>query len=192
MTPSDLPHLTIEATEPGCCNGHYAPSKWIGEGWIGAGWIGAIVLGESRFIWGHFRNVAPSSYTCSFCPDQASESSELRPGTPYPFIDGYWGERAELVLDRGRQWRRTHFQPSDMVCSYAGCRGGMATRLSPEAPSGGDVVPGGWDHEHCDICWKTIGFGGEAVGYFDSPDTWVCEVCFSSFVEPRSLAFIVD
>src|SRR5262245_61341520 len=74
MSPSDLPHLTIDAVEPDCWTGRYDPSKWVGEGWIGA-----IHLGGSHFIWGRFRNVNVASRTCSFCPDQANELSELRP-----------------------------------------------------------------------------------------------------------------
>jgi hypothetical protein len=187
MTPSDLPHLTIEAVGPHCLTGRYQPSEWVGDGWIGA-----IHFGGSRFIWGRFRSVDPIAYTCSFCPDRASELSELRPGTRYPFIDGYWGERAELVLDRGRQWQRNHFEPSDMVRFPAGGCSWMATRLSAEAPRGGVLVPGGWDHEHCDVCQKTIGCGGEPFGYSSPPNAWVCEKCYASFVVPRSLAFISD
>ena len=77
-----------------------------------------------------------------------------------------------------------------MVRYPAAGGGWMATQLSPEAPSGGEGVTGGWDHEHCEICHKKIGHGGEPVGLFSSPDAWVCEECYASFVVPRSLAFV--
>jgi hypothetical protein len=104
-------------------------------------------------------------------------------------MDGYWGERAELVLDENRNWNRLAFEPSDMVVFPAAGGSSMGTRLSPEAPSGGKLVAGGWDHEHCDICPKKIGCGGESMGYFSVPDSWVCEECYNKFVAPRSLAF---
>lgn len=68
----------------------------------------------------------------------------------------------------------------------------MATRASPEAPRGEEVVAGGWDHEHCEICQKKIGCGGDSFGYLNPPDAWVCEKCYTSFVASRSLAFIGD
>lgn len=97
MTPSELPHLTVKAVQSGYWTGHYDPSEWVGEGWIGA-----VHLGGNCFIWGRFRNVDPTAHTCYFCSDEGSKLPEVRPGTRYPFIDGYWGERAELGrVDRG-------------------------------------------------------------------------------------------
>ena len=68
----------------------------------------------------------------------------------------------------------------------------MAKRSSPHALAGGEVVPGGWEHEHCAICWQKIGFGGEPRGFFSLPESWVCEGCYGSFVVPRSLAFAIE
>src|SRR5437763_7445974 len=64
----------------------------------------------------------------------------------------------------------------------------MGTRSSPEAPPGSQLVAGGWDHEHCEICKKKIGHGGEPEGYFGQPDAWVCGECYNSSVVPRCLA----
>jgi hypothetical protein len=158
--------------------------------WVGEGWIAGLYLGGGRFLWGRFRDIDTAARTCSFYPDQAAEISALREGESYPFMDGYWGERAELVLDEKRHWQRTRFEPADMVRFPAAGGGWMATRMSPEAPRGGEVVLGGWDHEHCDICQKKIGRGGEAEGFFSLPDSWVCEECYFGFVALRSLAFV--
>jgi hypothetical protein len=177
--------MTIAQVKSDRCTGHYDPSSWVGEGWIGG-----LYLGAGRFIWGRFRHVDATARTCSFHPDQVGELSALRPGAQYPFIDGYWGESAELVLSERRQWQRTHLEPSDMARFPAPGGGWMATRYSQEIPTGGEVVSGGWDHEHCDICQQKIGCGGAPDGYFSPPDAWVCEECYTSFVAPRSLAFI--
>jgi hypothetical protein len=46
----------------------------------------------------------------------------------------------------------------------------------------------GQDHDHCAICWESIGAGGE--GYVDDGATWVCGQCHDSYVRTRSLGFI--
>jgi hypothetical protein len=187
MTASDLPHLTITGIGMDCCAGHYDSSPWIGEGWIGC-----LYLGAGHFVWGRFRDVNATERICAFYPDQAAEMVELKPGTRYPFLDGYWGERAQLVLKEGQHWERLHFQPSDMIRFSVDGGGWMGARYSEDSPVGGDVVTGGWDHEHCGICWKKIGYDGEPNGFFSKPDKWVCEECYTSFVTPRSIAFIVQ
>jgi hypothetical protein len=184
MSPADLPRFEILAVLKDRCTGRFDLSQWVGENWIAG-----LYLGGNRFLWGRFGDVDAERRTCSFVPDQLAELSALRRHEPYAFMDGYWGERAELVLDEGRSWQRTVFEPSDMV-RFPGPGGtSMGTRYSAEAPVGGQVVPGGWDHEHCRICWQKIGCGGERAGYFSSPDAWVCQECYISFVVPRSLAF---
>ncbi len=184
MSPSDLPQLTILAVNDDRCVVRFDPSPWVGDNWI----VG-LHLGGSQFLWGRFHDVDLAHRTCAFSPDQPAELARLRPGAAYAFMDGYWGPRAELVLDAGRSWQRAVFKPSDMVLFTQPDATSMGTRSSPQAPTGGEVVPGGWDHEHCEICSRKIGCGGEATGFFSPPDAWVCEECYNSFVVPRSLAF---
>ncbi len=184
MTPADLPRFVVVALHQGRCTGQFDPSPWVGENWIAG-----LHLGGARFLWGRFSDIDLAARTSSFTPEHPSELSALRPKEPYPFMDGYWGACAELVLDEARCWRRTVFQPTDMIL-YPGPGGtSMGTQSSPESPQGGQVVPGGWDHEHCEICNKKIGHGGEREGYFSLPDAWVCQECYNNFVVPRSLAF---
>lgn len=184
MSPADLPRFAILAVLEDRCTGRFDPSPWVGDNWIAG-----LYLSGNRFQWGRFHEVDAAKRTCSFSPDQPAELSALRPGEAYAFIDGYWGERAELVLDGGRFWQRAVFEPSDMV-RFTGPGGtSTGTRSSPEAPAGGELVPGGWDHEHCEICSRKIGYGGEPSGLYSAPDAWVCEECYNSFVVARSLAF---
>lgn len=185
MSPVDFPRFELMTILNDHCTGLFEPSPWVGENWIAG-----LYLGGHRFMWGRFRDVDTETRTCSFTPDQVAELSELRPHDKYPIMDGYWGERAELVLDENRSWQLTVFEPSDMVLFPRQDGTSMGTRSSPKAPAGGQVVPDGWDHEHCDICWQKIGCGGELAGYFSPPDAWVCAECYISFVVPRSLAFV--
>jgi hypothetical protein len=66
----------------------------------------------------------------------------------------------------------------------------MWIRPAGAAPQGGELIPGGWDHEHCSICWETIGGGGQVAGFVSGEDDWVCGECHRHFVAPRSLAFV--
>lgn len=184
MRPDELPRFEIMAVLNDRCTGRFDPSPWVSENGIAG-----LYLGGHRFMWGRFRDVEAETRTCSFAPDQVAELSALQAHDTCPFMDGYWGERAELVLDENRAWRRTVFEPGGMA-HFAGPGGtSMGTRTSPEAPAGGQVVPAGWDHEHCEVCWAKIGCGGEPAGYLSPPDAWVCEQCYISFVVRRSLAF---
>jgi len=63
-------------------------------------------------------------------------------------------------------------------------------RRADEGIDVGELVEGGWDHEHCAICWEAIGPVDQVEGYFSAPDTWVCERCYVDYVARRSLEFI--
>src|SRR4051794_10047638 len=110
MGPADLPRFLVVDVHTDCCAGVFDSSPWVGENWIAG-----LYLGGSRFLWGRFRQVDEAARTCSFSPDESADLSTIVPGNSYPFMDGYWGERAELVLDESRNWNRLAFQPSDMV-----------------------------------------------------------------------------
>jgi len=100
-----------------------------------------------------------------------SDSSTLERGRAYPYLDGYWGERAELVYDAARVWVRAEFRPRDSVRQ-------------------GKVISGGWDHEHCRICWEKISESTQPFGYHDQDEDWVCESCYEKYVTTKSIDFI--
>jgi hypothetical protein len=102
---------------------------------------------DARFIWGRFIGVDQTLHTCHFLLDDPIREGLLRAGGSYPYLEGYWGERAELVLDEDQTWREADYRPRD------------TTRI------GGGVIPGGWHHEHCSICWERIGVGGQPSGF---------------------------
>lgn len=187
MRPADLPHFTVSASRDDGYPGRFDASPWVGEGWIAG-----LYLGDGCFLWGRFRDVDAGAQTCVFCPDETARPAALRMGEAYPFMEGYWGGRAELVLDEGRHWHRANFMRRDLTRYPVEGGGLMATQSPPQAPAGGEVVAGGWDHDHCEICWQKIGIGGEPDGFLSPPNSWVCEACYGAFVVPRSLAFAKD
>ena len=79
--------------------------------------------------------------------------------------DGYWGERAELVLDRTLKWEARHWTAEDQEAH---------------------------DHRHCIFCWANIDGHVDAENCFqDFFDCGypACPPCYRRFVEPRSLDF---
>jgi hypothetical protein len=167
MSPADLPRFSVTTARPEGCSGQFDPSPFMVEGHLGY-----IYVGNGRFIRGRFVVADPIQHTCDFLCEDPTVRGRLQEGASYPYLDSYWGDRAELVLDEGRTWQEAEFQPYDAI----------STR--------GEVLPGGWDHEHCSICWETIGCGGQAAG-FVSGDDWVCGECYRRFVVPKSLDFVL-
>ena len=124
------------------------------ETWVGDGFIGCLMAGK-KFIFGcwHLRGDF-----WAFAPDDLTVIETLLPDTEWAILDGYWGERAELVLDTTREWQKSLYDDSD--------------------------------HDHCAICWETLGQGGQPDGHASEDATWICCRCYESFVQRRSLEFI--
>lgn len=128
------------------------------ETWIGDGFIGCL-MADRKFIFGHWHKGGYARRDFwTFVPDEPDAVKTLLPDTDWTILDGYWGERAELVLDTTRKWQRSLYEDSD--------------------------------HDHCAICWETLGQGGQPDGHVSEDATWICCRCYESFVEPRSLDFI--
>jgi hypothetical protein len=79
----------------------------------------------------------------------------------------------KLELVGGREGASQHYPASDQS-------------LPPSSER--RPVPGGWGHEHCDLC-KTHIEAGE-FGYIDPGGRWMCEKCYERYVVQRDLAFV--
>lgn len=177
-----LPEFVVETIVDADALGRFERSKWVGEGW------GVALRVGDQFVRGEFTQVDASSSSARVRINNAADIAALRVGESYPFIDLYWGDRAILVLDRSREWVRTTFQPVDAVERYTEeCR--VLSKASPER-AGGRVVAGGWDHEHCEICWEKIGRLGQPIGWANARSEWLCEACYEAYLVPRSLEFV--
>jgi hypothetical protein len=69
---------------------------------------------------------------------------------------------------------------------------GFTERYAPEAEQTSrtepHVVPGGWNHEHCELCRGHIDDGD--YGYRDRDERWMCESCYNKHVKRRDLSFV--
>lgn len=160
--------------------------------WIGERYLGELLLPDERFVRGRFVNVDLQSRTATFIPTAAADIGSLLAGMTYSRFDGYRAERAALVLDRQRCWTQRIFEPVDAVTFKRSDDTIIEKIANPNLSEGGTVIKGGWDHEHCDICWGTISPQTDPVAMFSDPDHWICQKCYENFVLPRSLGFIVE
>lgn len=156
----------------------YGRETWVGDGWIGFLRGGATVIAgcwlQRIDLW-------------VFVPDNPDDVEPIRARIEWEVFDGYWGERVEIVLDSTRQWHKARFQPTGAV-RFRGPDGVWLGEVADSDNEG--LVKDGWDHEHCAICWKTIALTSQPEGYVSEQGNWVCESCYTSFVEPGSLAFM--
>jgi len=78
-----------------------------------------------------------------------------------------WWSLDQLAIAHGsdRPWRLIQFQPQDAL--WRGNDGQTK------------VIPRGWDHEHCCLCWATI--HAQEMVYFDGSE-WLCPACFERYL----------
>ena len=174
--------------------------KWIDEGWVG------FLRADARLVAGRWRRRGD---LWQFTPENRYDIGAIAAREEWEVLDGYWGARAEIVLDETQQWEKTRFESTDAIrvsgstgvllkpLTDTGEHANRGARLYPSGTSdaggntnGPDIVKAAWDHEHCAICWETIGPGGQTEGFVNTQQTWVCECCYVNFVRQRSLGFI--
>src|SRR5215469_14397577 len=103
-------------------------------------------------------------------------------GSTFPIYNEYWFGRIDLVLDASIRWALKQFVAPDAFVQDDPTEGWRQSRVAEpgdESRADGQIVPGGWDHEHCEICWRHIGSGGDPEGYVTGNDEWVCRSCYS-------------
>jgi hypothetical protein len=187
MTIDDLPTFTVQMIGQDRARGTFAEKRWIGERHFGY-----VITSQGRFVQGRFVTVDLTLKTAAFVPEESKDLAELQPGSTYRRIDDYWGERAELVLDRQRVWTLRAFEATDAI-RYEYESGHILGKAPAGAtPQHGALVKGGWDHEHCRICWATISSLHDPLAMFSEPNHWLCQECYANYVVSRSLEFIVE
>lgn len=94
--------------------------------------------------------------------------------------------REEVEWCRKEKWQQQTFVARDAVKQK-----NYWSEHRPERPipKGGEIVPRGWDHEHCQICWWSIHESeNPEIGIgFTNGDQWVCAECYKQFIEGNAL-----
>jgi hypothetical protein len=125
--------------------------------------------------------------------DSSDISPQISSGAELSWLDPYWQAYHVYMIRRG-EWEKRRFQSEDAATFTLGrLRGRNRADLPiPEGAVATGIAPGGWDHEHCELCRATIGSGGSEVGYVDPDDHWLCPTCYEAWARPKSLDFLVD
>ncbi|MGH9738064.1 MAG: hypothetical protein ACRD4X_05695 [Candidatus Acidiferrales bacterium] len=137
-------------------------------------------------------------------------------GQSLAYLSPYWqAYNVWMVLDPEWGWTRTQFHGLDAyaenfdahdVSIVDGREVRVWTKLEPVDEKRGvsrsypasnqtlppdtdrKLIPGGWGHEHCDLCKAHI--DPEQFGYRDPDERWMCEKCYERYVLQRDLAFV--
>lgn len=175
MNIDDLPVFVVTSIQPDSPQLKGEVSRWD---WVGERYIAYLYLGEDQLVKGRFRNVNESTNSVAFAFNQPELVSEIKSGASFPFFDGYWGERAKIALDKSLEWQEIAFKPRDAIYHYPGGRK--------------EVRPGGWDHEHCVICWAKISLSENTNFRKSSQDHKVCLDCYGNHITSRNIDFMPD
>lgn len=149
----------------------YQEHPWIGE----RHWA-YLMPTYGTVLAGRFKHLDPKTRIGQFILASSLHDIPIEPGTDYKFLDGYWGERAEIVFGT------FDWQFKEIVSRDASFHSndGITKEIS-----------GGWDHEHCSICWESMGPDlSQTHGYVNQLNDIVCQSCYQSFIVPKSLDFI--
>ncbi|WP_422929090.1 hypothetical protein [Singulisphaera sp. PoT] len=97
-------------------------------------------------------------------------------------------DRFELVSEqawesyRKSRFVRKIFHPYDSLLYWAGSdeewESSTPYRGQPYDPNCGEIIEGGWDHEHCDVCWARIEEGDSYWSDEITSNIELCEACY--------------
>lgn len=155
----------------------------------GGSWLYA---GDDSVI-GDLEELDPATGAAVFWAPYWTPESPAQPGAVLPWLDAYWqAYHVSMIVDPTNAWRREAFVASDaQYFELDGHRGWQKfgeAFLEGAAPR--EVVRGGWDHEHCELCRAHIGASGAPTGYVDLEDRWLCEACYHRYAASRDLSFL--
>ena len=113
-----------------------------------------------------------------------SEPTVLIHGDAWKFVD----IADQIAACRTHTWRREHWQRRPALVHRFG---GTVALYHGQTfdPAKIDLVPHGWSHDHCAICWWTLHDSGsdeERIGYSDECGNWVCAECYQQFLDANS------
>jgi hypothetical protein len=151
-----------------------------------------LLMGLGEQVNGEVTEVKPDEGTATLSSKDSPIPAWVVRGSTFPMFDSYWVNRVRFILNPSVPWTRRQFDYPDAFEQPSPHGGRMWRQVEPgdETRTDGKIVPGGWDHEHCEICCGKIGASGDAEGCV-SGNNWVCVRCFEKYVQPRDLSFVL-
>jgi hypothetical protein len=140
----------------------------------GRSWLYA---GNEFSLIGDVVELNPQTRHATFVAPFWSRGSPIQVGSLVPWVGGYWqAYHVTMIIDPSAAWRRVEFAASAAQHFFLGDAHGWG-KVGVDLPEGAratHIEPGGWDHEHCELCDKHIGKNGESLGYVDMEEHWLC------------------
>lgn len=154
-----------------------------------------LLLPGQESYYGRLSSFHPEAKTAEF--QTHVEGNPTFEGKSFCYLSGYWqAYHIWMVADENHAWEQVTFRSSDAASDTVQDGGGKTLRrLRKATPQDFDnpglkIVPGGWDHEHCELCWAHIGPGDAC--FRDGSDHWVCVQCYERYVKNHDLSFVDD
>lgn len=99
---------------------------------------------------------------------------------PAQIWDGGYYQGLADELPAAATFRPAVFAPRAAI-AWQSPHGRLLSAAQPDAPApDANVVPDGWDHEHCEICNFTILRGMHAWRTSDL-NSWLCDACYDQY-----------
>lgn len=173
-----------------------------------------LLIGEREAVCAQWKSFADDTRIATLIVYK-KELPEMVGKTLYYLSPGWDARNVWMVLDEQWGWERVRFQAVDAVAEnyesndvsivdgrdvktwtklQRADKRTSTERYAPAAEqtslSHGEqqVIPGGWDHEHCQLCRGHFDHGD--FGYRDGDELWMCESCYDKYAKPHDLSFV--
>jgi hypothetical protein len=188
MKLADLPSMLVERTEPGPgglqVHGRFDRLEGVGQS-------GKLRLCRGEYVWVDLAIVDRSTRTVLVTDARDPDVAKLRVGERYTWFHDYWqAPFVEAIADESNEWRRFRFQATDAQYFKQGNAIGWQ-ELGGRLPDGAvplNVKPGGWDHEHYELCSKHID-AMNPIGYTDAEGHFLCSTCYERYGASHDVSF---
>ena len=188
ITLDDFPHFIVSEVVGASLVGHFDSVRGVAAGRC---WL--LLSGRAALI-GDLESLDPRTMFATF--NSADDISCVVAGQKLPYLSAYWQAYHVWMILGDSQWKKTCFQMVDAVSESFTAEDGKKYRklgklkpgqsLSPQA----QLLSGGWDHEHCELCNTHIDPGD--LAYVNGDELWVCLSCFENYVRQKNLSFVSE
>lgn len=108
----------------------------------------------------------------------------LQTGQKYTFRQLWNQFQLEIAQSNPEKWSKEIFKAADMQVFKRPDGTSIGRQMYDSEDIGsGVIIPNGWGHEHCELCFKTIAANDsyEHAGYTNGSN-WVCIECYGKYI----------
>src|SRR6188768_4360280 len=180
MTLADLPTMRVERIER-AGGGLKVFGRF--DRFDGVPESGYFRLALCEYAWASLRFDESEPGAVEFTDARDPDVSKLRVGERYIWLDDYWqAPLVEAIADESTMWRPVTFRATDAQHFRQGDVIGWAPagQKLPANAVALEIEPGGWDHEHCDLCARHIDVKFPTY-YTDAEEHRLCPQCYEQY-----------